>query len=433
MYNIIVVGAGHGGLIAAAKLAKAGNKVTVYEQKKEEDLGYDWQDRFTFDLLKDLCELDSIPDDIWEYRADCAFLSPKQRKKVIIRYNDSNRQKIMWRKPLLQILIKYAKDQGVEFKFETSVMGPCIENGVLTGIALDTENVKADLVIDAGGVFSPIRTNLPESYNIEKSPRKGDLFYGYRAYFNRKEGYDVGDAPFEVYLYHECEKGLSWHSTTKDSVDVLIGRIEPLTEAKIKEQLDLFRIKRPWTGEEILHGGCKGFIPVRRSLTKMVGKGYAAVGDSAFMTLPMNGMGIDLSLQAGDILAKTIIDGGVEVENLWKYNVKFHYDLGGFAAKNEGLKNALLTVPSEGVDFLFEHEIIQSSDLAGAGTKTKFSSLLGKLVRGMKGPKYFFAILNGIIKGGKVSKLYKNAPSEYNEEKIKKWSEKIEKFDIKFD
>ncbi|MCR5041882.1 MAG: NAD(P)-binding protein, partial [Clostridia bacterium] len=42
MEKIIVAGAGHGGLVAAAHFAKAGYDVTVYEKNAREDLGYDW-------------------------------------------------------------------------------------------------------------------------------------------------------------------------------------------------------------------------------------------------------------------------------------------------------------------------------------------------------------------------------------------------------
>ena len=103
---------------------------------------------------------------------------------------------------------------------------------------------------------------------------------------------------------------------------------------------------------------------------------------------------------------------------------------GGDTAKNEGLKNALLSIPSVGVDFLFENDVIQSSDLAGAGKNMNFKALMGKFVRGMRDPKYFFAIINGLIKGGGASSLYKKPPEKFDMGEIKKWSGAIGSKDI---
>lgn len=435
MKKIVVVGAGHGGLIAAAKLAKNGFNVTVFEKRKKNDLGHDWEDRFTFELLSELIDKDikDFPEGCWRYRGDCAFVSPAKRKKVIINYDNNTKQKIMWRVPLLNMLIEYAEKCGVHFEFEREVYSPVIENHYITGITTSDGIIKCDMLIDAAGVFSPIRRNLPNEAEIEKEPRRGDLFYAYRAYYKKDSQFPVPDVPFEVYMYHEGEKGLSWFCTNEDNVDILLGRIDPIDDKKIKEQTAIFKESHPWFTDEIVHGGKYGIIPVRRPLTLMVYNGYAAVGDSAFMTTPMNGMGIDLSLQAGAILAETInnASGDYSREKLWDYNRKFHILYGGETAKNEGLKNSILSIPSEGVDFLFENEVIQSSDLAGAGKNTKLSALLGKFVRGMKKPAYFFAIINGLIQGGAASKLYKNAPGIFEIEKIKEWNRKIESHDIK--
>lgn len=434
MKNIIVAGAGHGGLIAAAKLAEKGYNVTVFEKNTREELGHDWEDRFTFSLLEDLIGVTEydFPADCWRYRGDCAFVSPAKRKKVIINYTKDNRQKIMWRKPLINMLIDNAMKHGVKFRYSTEVIGPIVENNRVTGIKTARGDVKGEMVIDAAGIFSPLRCNLPESMGIEKEPKNGDCFYAYRAYYNRLDIYESPEVPFEVYMYHVGEQGLSWCCTNKDSVDILIGRIYKLTDEKIEEQTKIFRDEHSWLGDRIVHGGNYGIIPVRRPLTLMVADGYAAVGDSAFMTTPMNGMGIDLSMLAGNLLAENIIkNNSSNAETLWKYNRDFHKLYGGDTAKNEGLKNAILSLPSEGVDFLFENDVIQSSDLAGAGKNMNFKVLLGKFTRGMRNPPYFFALIDGLIKGSKASKLYKNAPESYNPEEIKKWSDKISALDIR--
>lgn len=433
MAKIIVAGAGHGGLIAAARIAKAGHEVELFERRKREELGYDWEDRFTFDILLGATENSSLPEGSWRFRGDCEFVSPSKRTEVKIKYNEKTRQKVMWRKPLVETLVAYAEKCGVRLNFGIEVISPIISGERVRGIKTSEGEEFGDLIIDALGVNSALRRKLPEIFGIEKDVKRGDVFYAYRAYFDLK--YDEKpEFPFEVYLYHEREQGLSWFLTNDDDADVLIGRIDPLTNEKVAQQLDLFRKNHPWCGEKILHGGNYGVIPVRRPLALMVADGYAAVGDSAFMTTPMNGMGIDLSLRAGLLLAQTVVadkSNEFKKETLWEYNREFHKRFGGDTAKNEGLKNALLSLPPDGVDFLFDNAVIQSADLAGAGRNTNLKALLGKFVRGMKKPPYFFAIIKGLIKGAKASKTYKKAPEKFDRKRIDEWQRKIESYSIK--
>lgn len=434
MERILVAGAGHGGLVAGALLAKNGYDVTVIEKKKETELGYDWEDRFSLSLLCEIlnCKEEELPADSWRFRGDSVFISPSKRKRVPVHFEEDDRQKIMWRKPLLQLLIQHAKQNGVKFLFETEVYSPLTSGRSVTGLLTENGEMSADLVIDAAGVFSPVRSNLPKYFHIEKMPKYGDVFYAWRAYFNKTS--DVSpEEPFEVFLYHEGERGLSWVCTSRDAVDVLIGRIDKLSQKKIGETVGRYRADHPWLGEEIVSGGKDAVIPVRRPLTLMVADGYAAVGDAAFMTTPMNGMGIDLSLNAGRLLAKTILSAETapfSANALWRYNRDFHKLYGGEAAKNEGLKNSLLKLPSEGVDFLFEKEVIQGADLAGGGKNVQLSALLGKLKRGLSNPTYFFTVVGGLMNGSKVMKLYRSAPDAFDLQKIQRWNKEIEALDI---
>ena len=340
----------------------------------------------------------------------------------------------MFRKSLISLLIEYAEKCGAKIRFGVEIKAPVIERDKVSGIETSDGKFEADLVIDSAGVFSPLRTQLPDKFGIEKLPKHGDLFYAYRAYFDRDTSFDLPEVPFEVYMYHEGEQGLSWFCTNQDNCDVLIGRIDKIDDKKVSEQLSIFKKDHPWLGDNILNGGSFGVIPVRRPLTLMVADGYAAVGDSAFMTTPMNGMGIDLSMLAGELLSVVVNSLGeapCTTESLWIYNRDFHALYGGDTAKNEGLKNAILSLPSVGVDFLFEAEVIQSSDLAGAGKNTKLSALLGKFARGIRQPSYFFALIKGLIKGSKASGLYKKAPAVYSASAVKEWSDEIAALDIK--
>ncbi|MBR1747425.1 MAG: NAD(P)/FAD-dependent oxidoreductase [Clostridia bacterium] len=432
--KIIVAGAGHGGLVAGALLSKNGHDVTVIEKSDDvKDLGYEWEDRFDFDLLAETIGVstDDFPTGAWQYRGDSVFVSPSKNTFVKIKFSDENRQKIMWRKPLIAMLVDFAEKSGVKFVFGKTIVAPLLAGPRVVGVETEEEKFFCDLVVDAAGVFSPVRTNLPEELLIERSPKRGDLFYVYRAYFDKKE--DVRpEEPFEVYLYHEKEQGLSWLYTDEKTVDILIGRIDPIDDKKVAFETERFRKSHPWTGENIVCGGKYGYIPVRRPLPLMIADGYAAVGDAAFTTTPMNGMGIDLAIRGGRLLAETVnAHGDASVRTLWEYNKAFLIQYAGDAGKNAGLKSALLAMPPEGVDFLFDEGVIQSSDLAGGGKNTDFAALMKKFVHGMKKPKYFFAVLKGLINGAKATKLYKKPPKAYDLILLHRWQRRIADLDIR--
>lgn len=421
--KILVAGAGLGGLAAASLLSENGHDVTVFEARKKDDLGYNWEDRFSFDILEKLTG-QKINGEYIRARGDCAFISPSYKSSVIIKYNDENRQRIMQRIPLINMLIDFAIGKSVKIKFETRVT-PVIDEDGVKGLHTEEGDILADLVIDAAGVFSALRSSIPDKYLIDRKPSRGEVFYARRAYFKKSEN-EMPDIPFEVYLCHDREPGLSWCCINEDSVDILIGRTDPVSTEKFEKCADNFRKSHPCIGEETFYGVKEGVIPVRRCLPVMTAPGYAAVGDSAFMTTPMNGMGIDLSLNAGMILADTVNKAGnADIDTLWEYNKEFIRKFGAVTARNEGLKNSLLKMADYGVDFLFENSIIQASDLSGAGANTGFSTLMGKFIRGMKNPRYFFILLSGLISGSKLKNELLNIPEHYDTAKIKPWRDKI--------
>ena len=426
--RILIAGAGHGGLVAGAMLAKAGHEVTLLEQKPREALGHDWEDRFTFSVLAEAPGIpeDALPQDVWRVRGDCTFISPDGRTRVNVHYPPENAQRVMWRVPLVRMLLDHAEACGVRCRFETTVVAGLIRGTRVTGLRTQNGDLSADLVIDSAGVFSPVRTKLPASFGIEKAPRRGDLFYAWRGYFNRLPDVPAARIPFEVYLRHAGEAGLSWFCTNPDSVDVLIGRVDPLSPEKLQTHLERFRRSHPWMGETLVHGGQYAVIPVRRPLARMVADGYAAVGDSAFMTTPMNGMGIDLSLRAGKLLAETVCaSSACSAADLWRYNRDFHRLYGGSTAKNEGLKNALLSMSEQDVNFLFAARVIESADLSGAGQTMSANALLGKFSRGMQRPAAFAAVLRGLLRGAQTAAQYKAAPERFSPDAVNRWSRRI--------
>ena len=71
--------------------------------------------------------------------------------------------------------------------------------------------------------------------------------------------------------------------------DVLVGKFEPFKKGEVKEFVDYLRTINPIIGKKKVRGGQYAEIPVRQSLAVMTADGYAAIGDSAFMTIPLLG------------------------------------------------------------------------------------------------------------------------------------------------
>ena len=81
MKKIIIIGAGHGGIITSSILSKNGFDITIYEKNKEDNLGYDWEDIFDITPFLKL----GIP--ILKYKVN------KQKNPMTI-YNPSKKYKI---------------------------------------------------------------------------------------------------------------------------------------------------------------------------------------------------------------------------------------------------------------------------------------------------------------------------------------------------
>ncbi|MGX8691158.1 MAG: NAD(P)/FAD-dependent oxidoreductase, partial [Eubacteriales bacterium] len=173
--KIIVAGAGHGGLTAAALLAKAGFDVTIYERNEEGKLGYDWTDIF------DPKALDVVgcprPEEVglpWEWKIDMTFYGPNTTPDKKIRQrvpNDPNEMEIkMERSDIYKLLIDFAVKNGAKIEYGVKINGPLMAGDRVIGITTDKGDFFADMVIDAAGAESVIRTKLPDCLGIQKHP-----------------------------------------------------------------------------------------------------------------------------------------------------------------------------------------------------------------------------------------------------------------------
>ncbi len=442
MARILIVGAGHGGIIAAMILAKHKYDVIIIEKQKEEELGYPWHD----DVFKSIFdELGISLDTIHIHPKDCVrFYSPNLKSTIELNLPESRREIAIHRKDLYRVLIKKAKESGVVFHFEEEVIEPIIQNTIITGIKTTKETYSSDLVIDASGLNSPLKPLLSKALKIPHEIKKGRVFYTYRAYFN-VNGEIPKETRFNVYFKFNDINGIAWFRYEYGLADILFGSIVPLTQEKINDSIEKMRKIQPTLGTELKHGGFIVQIPISHSPHQIVLDNYACVGDSAFMTMPMMGSGIELAMRAGKSLAEAIVeyDSEKESENkqiprypiqfLWeKYQVPYFISFGGKMASIDYLKNFMLAAKPSEVDFLFEKQLITASDMeravgGGGEVEIPFMDLLSRIARGIIRVDLLLSLKLNVDAMKNVKKITHAIPKKYDPIAIEKWSKKYNK------
>lgn len=426
--KIIVAGAGHGGLIAGALLAEKGYDVTVYERHIKDDLGYDWEDSVEKKIFRE-CSLPEPDESSLRVGGSMKFYNPNLRSSITVRPSAEGNVMIE-RKMLYKMLLENAEEKGVRFVFNTEILSPITDGLRVVGIRTNDGDVFGDLVIDAAGINSPIRRNLPVCCNVDRDYGYGECFYAYRAYFDKLPAAEP-DVKYEVFLKPGGEKGISWVITWGDEVDVLIGRMQPPSKQELEAELEKMREFSPQIGHKVLRGGEIGQIPVRRPLSVMVCDGYAAIGDSAYMTLPMTGSGICASMRAGMILADVVskdVNDEFSAKTLWEYNKRYILHFGLNFAAIDILKNILICLETDGINFLFDKKIITESDMSfgkGQGGSMSFYDMASRAFKGIGNLPVLLRTAGALSKGDAAKKAYREIPKEYDEAAVIKWKEDV--------
>lgn len=435
MKKILVAGGGHGGIGCAALLAKKGFDVTVFEKNKREDMGYDWTDIFD---KKAFAAIDmEIPDkDLWCLKNDMTFYGPNMTVALKQETPEDQLEIQMERKVIYDCIIKYAEDCGVKFEFDNAVEAPIMLGNRVVGIKTEKGDFFGDMIIDSCGVNSPVRSNLPSYLGIQAEAQPFERFYVWRGFYEKLECDNIPDK-FRLMLFHKGKLGISWVAEEEDYTDVLIGRfIEPDME-EVEKTLATLREENPHLGEKLLRGGAFAQIPVRQPLAVLVADGYAAIGDSAFMTVPIIGSGIANSMKAAKILADVIANDKTEsfsAVSLWEYQKKYWAQIGSSMAPMAAVKLLLTRLEPQELDYIFERGILNADDMTiSADTNSLFDMVkdmvepepLKAKITGLAGNPAVLKKILRMVKDIVAATLATNSmPKKYDVVKVRKWAEK---------
>ena len=375
--KIIVAGGGHGGIACAAQLAAAGFEVEVYEKNDRAHMGYDWTDIFDPKSLR-AAHLPMPAKDKYEYKTNMTFIPPAGRTPVKQDVPENELEIKMERKDIYDLIINHAEKNGVKFFFSQAITGALLAGDRVIGIQTEKGDVYGDMVIDACGCESVLRASLPAVCGIQKHAGDFEKFYVYRAFYNKLDAEEPAD-PYKVYMLPNGRMGIGWVASEEEYADLLIGEFEPFTVEEAEQKAEFFRNDNPILGDKVLRGGYMVEIPVRQPLSIMVADGYAAIGDSAFMTVPVIGSGLANSFKASKMLSDTIIADRSETysaETLWNYQVKYFKELGSGMAPLALVKLLLAKITPEQLDYLFDNGILGADELTISADSTSLGSML---------------------------------------------------------
>lgn len=429
--KVIVAGAGIGGLAAAAELGKAGAAVTVYERAASvDDMRYPWHD----DVQPEAFVRAGLEVPEGSFRKkNWTFVTPDGSVRRM--YEEEEKADFsVWRRALNKELVARA-EKYAEIKFSVAVEGAIAENGCVKGVIANGEKICADLVIDSLGAFSVLKKDVP-GVTVHG---EDEIFVTYRAF--RRKNADAPEAVYtnKVYLKHKGERGIAWAIQDGDEVDVLAGRLGGASEEEFASAIAHLEKENPTIGAETIIGGGMYRIPVRYPATRMVADGYAAIGDAAYMTVPMLGSGIATSLAAAGMLAKCLKDAAgksvgeaASIKNLWNYEREFYLTYGAEFCGVDVTKRGVLEFPDELLGWLLSSEVLTNDDVC-ALAKGKFLNVgardaLKKVKAAGLGKLPALLKINAMLTRGKRAiRIARKIPSVYEPHAVDKWERKLVK------
>ena len=425
MKKILVAGAGHGGLSAAIRLANAGYDVTVFERQKRENMGYDWFDTVGASLFGG-AGLPEAPEGSMLPFYEMRYFGPDMETNIT-KAGTGGGLRFIDRKVLIRHLLACAENAGVKLRFETPVKRAVTAGASVLGLELESgERARGDLVIDAAGVDSPVRKNLPAACGVIGEIPPEDRIVIYRAYYNRAcEG--VTEPRYNVYFYHCGKPGMDWMITEDDFIDILVGGFGSLSQQQIDEALADLRARYPYIGDTVVRGGQVADIPLRKTLPVYVAEGYAAVGDSACMTEPLSGSGITLSMNAGRILADTVIGAGGDtgVKTLWRYAYIYARVHGNGYIYTDIARKLLRDLTADDVNDLLKKEILTMKEIA-SGDKYTPADVYKKTAGVLSMPQIIRPLMGA---GGKLANMRavcEAMPAVYDPAAVAAWAQRYE-------
>ncbi len=443
--DIIIAGAGPGGLMTALALARSGRRPLVVERRSREDMGRNLRVSLEESVFAEVGLAPPEPPEKKPSPMSRECISPDN--ETTLKLENVSLVSVDLRS-LLSRMMTEAEEHGVEFLFESTVTGPLLENGRVQGVVGSSADgrlleLRAPLCVDATGIAAVLRHGLENGGDIEVEIDPADVINAWQESreIDREAVMELVSQDRLRPQVNVCRTGFTspfslfsiYVDLEDDRVDVNVALPHSSQYKTARQLAGEYVESRPWIRELISAGG--GVIPVRRPLSSLVSHGMALVGDAACQAFPMHASGVGNAISAGGILGKVadraLEENDTSISALWRYNVEYMKDRGMAQANADLLRHFILTLKPDELSALYGSGLLTEEgirgSLEGLALKLPLSSVVSSFPGLITRPALAvrLALLGKDI--NKTLRLYSEYPDHQSPETFNSWKSEVEK------
>lgn len=434
MYDVIVAGLGPAGTVAVWHLAKKGFKVLGVDMRDWSTLwGKPCGDALGAHHVEE-AGLPPLPSHVIKNNvAAIDIYSPGETT----RYRVHGEGYIISRRALGEWLLKDSLNHGAELWFRTSIIGPIIEKGRVTGIyvkrANRKEEVHARLVIEATGFSRVLRMKLPKSLPVYEDIDPTDVNIAYREIIEYDD-YEIEEPNvIRIYLDQKIAPGGYWwyfpesRHVVNVGLGVQGGKGYP-SPRSMYEKLKKHPLLKHKYGVLNAAGAP---LPTRRPSNTMVGPGIVVIGDAGYTVNPLHGGGMGYGFRAAYFTATVFEEAynndKLDEEGLWPINTLYMKAIGAKQAALDIFRMFLQRLDNDDIRYGMEKRLIPESDVYYTSSEGDITvstlEKLGIILRGLRRPSLLAKLKVVADYMKKVKEHYMNYPQKPSD--LEAWTREL--------
>lgn len=383
-YDVIIVGAGTAGALAAKTTAKAGLSTLIVENKEREQVG----NKVCGDVVGEhhfkVLGITNPNNGAFRNRVKGIKVFSPDEDTIFTVANQDFMGFMLHRQKFGQWLLDDAIEAGAEIMDQTMFMEPVIKDGAVKGIVARQRSgrkltLESKVVVDASGYFGVVRNKLPESFGIEGKLDNEDVEICYREV--RQLEAPIEDEEYCQIILNQKNTpgGYTWVFPLDGAqINVGLGLHMHANYQSPKEVFYNHIAKKPYFENSTILKQGGGFDPTRRPIDKLVGNGVVLTGDAASLVNPVHGGGIGPSMKSGYFAGNAIIEalekGEATEENLWSYPGEFMKDYGKKQASLDVFRRFLIATDDQDLNYGMKYQLLTQEDIYMAGMGEEFDS-----------------------------------------------------------